>query len=85
MSAASLIADLRGKEILEDTEVIDLEFDDQGLFLMKAKTCEARKSGGLVEHVQVAESKLLSHSLSDLKESLLFLLVSVVVAKLDGP
>jgi len=80
---ASLIADLGSKEVLENAEVVNLEFDDKGLFLVQAETGKARNSGGLVEHVEVSEGKLLSDRLSDLEEGLLLLLVTVVVSKLD--
>ena len=40
-TSASLIADLGSKEVLEDTEVVNLEFDDKWLFLVEAETCEA--------------------------------------------
>ena len=50
---------------------------------MQAKAGEVGDSGSLVEHVEVAEGELLSNWLSDLKQSLLFLLVTVVVSKLN--
>ncbi len=82
-TAASLIADLGSKEVLEDSKVVDLEFDDERLFLVEAEAGEARNSGSLVEHVEVAEGKLLSHGLADLKKGLILLFVTIVVAELD--
>ena len=82
-TSPSLIADLRSKEVLEDTEVVDLEFDDQGLFLVQAEAGKARDSCRLVEHVEVTKGKLLSYWLTNLQKGLLFFLVTVIVSKLD--
>jgi hypothetical protein len=79
-SSSSLIADLGSKEILEDTKVVNFELHDEWLFLMKAKAGKTRDGSGLVEHIEVAEGKLLSNRLSYLEEGLLFLLVAVVVS-----
>ena len=83
-ASCSLIADLRSEEVLEDSEVVDLELNDEGLLLMEAQPCKVRDGCCLVEHVQVAESELLAHWLLHLKESLILLLVpTVVVTKFD--
>ena len=50
---------------------------------MEAEAGEARNSGSLVEHVEVAEGELLSHGLADLEKGLVLLLVTIVVAELD--
>jgi len=50
---------------------------------VEAEAGEARNSGGLVEHVEVAEGELLGDGLTDLKEGLVLLLVAIVVAELD--
>lgn len=73
--SCSFVADLWGKEVLEDTEVLDLEFYNEGLLLVKAESCEAAQSGCLVEHVQVSQSELLLYSLANFQQSLIFLLV----------
>lgn len=51
---------------------------------MEAESGEGAQGGGLVEHVQVSESELLLDWLSDLEESLLFLLIRIVLTELDG-
>lgn len=79
----SLIADLGSEEVLEHSEVVDLELDDEGLLLVEAQAGEARDGGGFVEHVEVAEGELLGDRLSDLESGLLSLLVALVLAELD--
>jgi hypothetical protein len=49
--AWSFITNLGSEEILEDSEIVDLEFDDERLLLMKTESCEAAEGGCLVEHV----------------------------------
>jgi len=79
----SLVSDLGGKEVLEYSELIDLELHDQALFLMKTETSEARYGGCFVEHVEVAEGELLGNRLLNLQNSAVLSLLAVVLAELD--
>lgn len=80
----SLISNLGSQEVLEYSELIDLELHDEGLFLVKAKAGKVADGSGLVEHVEVAESELLRHRLFDLEDSsVLALLGAVVLTKLN--
>ena len=80
----SFIRDLGSEEVFQHSEVVDLEFNDEGLLLMEAESGEGAQGGGLVEHVQISESELLLDWLSDLEEGLLFLLIRIVLTELDG-
>ena len=83
MGVCSLIGNLGSEEVLEDAEVVDLELDDEGLFLMQAEAGEVGNRGRLVEHVQVAQGELLLHWLLNLEQGcVLALLRAIVVAQL---
>ena len=80
----SLISNLGGQEVLEDSKLVDLELHDKGLFLVQAETSEVADRGCLVEHVEVAESKLLRNRLLNFENSgVLALLRAIILAKLD--
>ena len=59
----SFITDLGGKEVLEDTEVFNLEFNDEWLLLVEAESGEAGEGRCFVEHVKVSEGELLLNTL----------------------
>ncbi len=71
----SLITDLRSKEVFKDSEVFNLEFNYEWLFLMKTKSGKTGKSGGFVEHIEISESELLLNTLCDFQDGLVLFLV----------
>ena len=59
VTGLSLVSNLGGQEVLEHSELIDLELHDEGLFLVEAETSEVGDGSSLVEHIEVAEGELL--------------------------
>lgn len=59
----SLVINLGSEVILQHSKGIDFIFNDKRLLIMEVEGSVAGKRGGLVEQVQVADSKLLGHRL----------------------
>ena len=85
MQISSLIRDFGSQEVLKDSKVLNLEFNNKRLFLMKAESGEVGDCGSRVEHVEISEGELLSHWLSHFEHSLVIaLLITFIVAKFHG-
>lgn len=80
----SLVIDLGGQVVLEDSELFDFVLNDKRLLLMQAKSSLCGQRGGLVKHIEVADSELLLDGFSDLDCGVLFTATAVVGANTDG-
>lgn len=78
------VTDFWRQVIFEDTKIVNLVLNHQGLLIMQAQTCEGRKRCCLIEHIEIPDGELLSHGLSNFQSSALIGGTRLVVSKLDA-
>ena len=78
------VADFWRQVIFEDSKIVNLVLNHQGLLIMQAQTREGRKRCCLIEHIEIPDGELLGHGLSNFQSSALIGGTRLVVSKLDA-